>query len=220
VEGCCEAAAAYRAPFVSGKDSLNNEYLGNDGQRHAVPPTLVITAIAHVPDADACITADLDEAGNVLMLLGSTRAEFAGSHLDLVNGAPERAGCVPAPDHGALDRYRRLHAAIRAGLVRSCHDLSEGGFAVAIAEMCIAGRLGATIDALPHDDVVVAMFSESVGRLLVEVAPADVDAFIDIMGTEAERIGVVNHDQMLDIVGVGRIELDDLVEVFTGRSAR
>ncbi len=100
VAGCCTAADLYRAPFVSGKDSLNNEYLGNDGQRHAVPPTLVITAVAHVPDADACITADLTAAGNASMLVGGTRAEFAGSHLDMVHGAPadgRRARPGPRP---------------------------------------------------------------------------------------------------------------------------
>ena len=65
VDGCCAAARMYNAPFVSGKDSLNNEYVGADGQRHAVPPTLVITAVAHVPDADHCVTPDLAEPGNV-----------------------------------------------------------------------------------------------------------------------------------------------------------
>ena len=83
VEGCCGAARMYNAPFVSGKDSLNNEYVGSDGQRHAVPPTLVITAIAHVPDADHCVTPDLAEPGNVLLLIGETDTEFAGSHLDM-----------------------------------------------------------------------------------------------------------------------------------------
>ena len=64
VDGCCAGARMYNAPFVSGKDSLNNEYVGADGQRHAVPPTLVITAVAHVPDADHCVTPDLAEPGN------------------------------------------------------------------------------------------------------------------------------------------------------------
>jgi phosphoribosylformylglycinamidine synthase subunit PurSL len=108
---------AYRAPFVSGKDSLNNEYVGTDGQRHAVPPTLVITAVAHVPDADRCVTPDLAEPGNVLVLIGTTRPEFAGSHLDLVLGRTDRrrvrAGARPR-------RTRPLPApppAMRAGLV-------------------------------------------------------------------------------------------------------
>ena len=88
VDGCCQAAAIYGAPFVSGKDSLNNEYVGHDGQRHAVPPTLVITAVAHVPDADRCVTPDLHDVGNVLFQVGATRDEFAGSHLDMVIGQP------------------------------------------------------------------------------------------------------------------------------------
>ena len=180
VAGCCTAADLYRAPFVSGKDSLNNEYLGNDGQRHAVPPTLVITAIAHVPDVDACITADLTAAGNVLILVGRHPGRvrrLAPRHGRIrIDDRRGRAGACARP--GAPERYRRLHRAIRSGLVRSCHDLSEGGLAVAIAEMCIGGRLGATIDTLPHDDVATALFSESIGRLVVEVDPADVDAFV------------------------------------------
>lgn len=59
VDGCVAGAHAFAAPFVSGKDSLNNEYLGSDGERHSVPPTLVITAVAHVPKADLTVTADL-----------------------------------------------------------------------------------------------------------------------------------------------------------------
>ena len=81
VAGCCTAADLYRAPFVSGKDSLNNEYLGNDGQRHAVPPTLVITAVAHVPDADACTSADLTAPGNALILVGGARAPNSPAHI-------------------------------------------------------------------------------------------------------------------------------------------
>ena len=71
VRGCHDAALAHGAPFVSGKDSLNNEYVGNDGQRHAVPPTLVITAVAHVPDVGRCVTAELTAPGNVVVLLGT-----------------------------------------------------------------------------------------------------------------------------------------------------
>ncbi len=153
VDGCCAAAFMFNAPFVSGKDSLNNEYVGGDGERHAVPPTLVITAVGHVPDADRCVTPDLLTPGNVLLLIGSTETEFAGSHLDLVHGEPDDPGVVPAPDTDAATHYRHLHAAMQAGLIVSCHDVSEGGLAVALAEMCIGGRLGASISTLPHDDL-------------------------------------------------------------------
>ena len=214
VEGCCAAARMYQAPFVSGKDSLNNEYLGTDGQRHAVPPTLVITAVAHVPDADHCVTPDLAEAGNILVLIGQTSVEFAGSHLDQVQRPPARVGVVPAPDPDAPATYRHLHAAMRAGLVESCHDLSEGGFAVALAEMCIGGRLGARVDTLPHDDPATALFSESSGRLIAEIEPKRVDAFMKVMGHAATRIGVVTDDALLSIPGVEPIAVQALADAF------
>jgi phosphoribosylformylglycinamidine synthase II len=230
VAGCCVAADLYGAPFVSGKDSLNNEYIGNDGQRHAVPPTLVITAIAHVPDADACISSDLTAPGNVLLMVGRTRAEFAGSHLDLViqermsrklmvgahGPVAGEVGPAPAPDLDAPDRYRRLHRAIRSGLVRSCHDLSEGGFAVALAEMCIGGRLGATIRHLPHRDVATALFAESIGRLIVEVEPGDVDTFTAQMNGEVAILGAVTADGILDFDQAGSVDVVELVAAFTG----
>ncbi len=214
VDGCCAAAMAYRAPFVSGKDSLNNEYTGSDGERHSVPPTLVITAIAHVPDADLLVTPELAQPGNALVLLGTTSREFAGSHLDLIYGEPDDLGCVPAPDPDAPVRYRHLHQAIQEGLVWSCHDLSEGGLAVALAEMCIAGRLGAEITELPHDDLVASLFSESQSRLIVEVSQSDLARFRDVMHGSIQVIGSVTQDDVLVLPGVRTIDVEDLADAF------
>ncbi len=214
VDGCVAAAMAFRAPFVSGKDSLNNEYTGSDGERHAVPPTLVITAVAHVPNADVCVTSALSEAGNHLLLLGNTSPEFAGSHLDLVYGEPPSPGSTPALDPKAPERYRRLHQAILAGLVQSCHDLSEGGLAVSLAEMCIGGRLGVAVDHVPSGSLTAALFSESTGRLLVEVAPADVARFTQLMGGAVLDLGTVTDETTLVIPGVGPVSVDDLVSAF------
>ena len=214
VDGCCAAAMAYRAPFVSGKDSLNNEYTGSDGERHSVPPTLVITAIAHVPDADRSVTPELAQAGNLLVLLGTTSREFAGSHLDLIYGEPKDVGCVPAPDPDAPVRYRHLHQAIQAGLVWSCHDLSEGGLAVALAEMCIAGRLGVEITKLPHDDLPASLFGESQSRLIVEVSPNDLSRFEEAMHGKIEVIGTVTDGEELIIPGVEPIHIEDLADAF------
>jgi phosphoribosylformylglycinamidine (FGAM) synthase-like enzyme len=214
VDGCCAASMAYRAPFVSGKDSLNNEYTGSDGKRHAVPPTLVITAVAHVPDADQCVTPVLGQPGHVLVVLGTTSREFAGSHLDLVYGAPDVVGCAPAPDPDAPVRYRQLHQAILEGLVWSCHDLSEGGLGVAVAEMCIAGRTGVELTELPHDDLTAALFAESQSRLIVEVAPGDLDRFRDVMHEEVTVIGKTIESDVLLIPDVPPIHLDELVDAF------
>ncbi len=220
VDGCCAAAWTFNAPFVSGKDSLNNEYVGADGERHAVPPTLVITAVGHVPDADRCVIPALLEPGNVLLTTGTTETEFAGSHLDLLQGAPLDPGVAPAPDPDAAQRYRHLHAAMQAGLVVSCHDVSEGGLAVALAEMCIGGRLGASIDTLPHDDLVTALFSESVGRLIVEIEERSVDAFMRIMDDEPVRLGEVSESGLLSLPHVEPILVADLADAFNSRATR
>jgi phosphoribosylformylglycinamidine synthase len=214
VDGCVAAAHAYRAPFVSGKDSLNNEYTGADGRRHSIPPTLVITAVAYVPDADRCVTPVLQRAGDAIVLLGSTSPEFAGSHLDQVLGQPEVPGVAPAPDAQAPERYRRLHQAIQSGLVSACHDLSEGGLAVALAEMCIAGRLGIQLTAQPHHDLVTALFSESQGRLLVAIAERDLAPFEELMGAAVQRIGTVIDDDELLIPGVRSLDVTELADAF------
>jgi phosphoribosylformylglycinamidine synthase len=214
VDGCCAAAMAYRAPFVSGKDSLNNEYTGADGKRHSIPPTLVITAVAHVPDVDRCVTPVLAQAGNLLVQIGTTSREFAGSHLDLVYGEPDAPGCVPAPDPDAPNRYRNLHQAILAGLVRACHDVSEGGLAVTLAEMCIAGRLGAEIEMLPHDNSIAGLFAESQSRLVVEVAEDDLTRFGDVMHEVVHVLGRVIDEPELRLPGIDAIPIEELADAF------
>ena len=214
VQGCCDAATAFRAPFVSGKDSLNNEYLGSDGARHAVPPTLVITAVAHHPHADAAVTPDLKAAGDLLVLVGHTTAEFGGSHFAMV-GHGVAAGPVPAPDPDAPARYRALHTLLRTGRVRACHDLSEGGLAVALAEMCMSGNLGADIGTLPVADVATALFAESTGRFVCEVAPDDLAWFLHGLGEPAVVLGEVTDAAALQIAGQ-HLQLDTLRHAFKG----
>ena len=162
------------------------------------------------------MTAELTEPGNVLVLLGRTESEFAGSHLDLVlGGTAGGLGAVPQPDPEAPLRYRRLHAAIRAGLVQACHDVSEGGLAVALAELCIAGRLGATIERLPHGDLVTALFAESTGRHVIEVRHDDLAELEAVVGPTI-RLGVVTAAPVLSITGLSPIPVDDLVAAFSG----
>ncbi len=173
-EACRDVALAYGTPFISGKDSLKNEY--QTGGRHIViPPTLLISAMGRVPDVRRCVTMDLKEPGNHLFLVGTTRDEMGGSHFHFVTG--QTGGIVPRPDLALAPRiFAKLHEAIRAGLVRSCHDLSEGGLAVALAEMALAGGVGADVTglaataALPDD---VLLYSESTTRFVIEVAPAN-----------------------------------------------
>jgi phosphoribosylformylglycinamidine synthase len=200
--GCHDAALHYGAPFISGKDSLNNEYLGADGQRHAIPPTLLISAIGLIDEVTCAVTMDLKEPGNVVYLLGETRPEFGGSHLSKTPNPKLQIPntVVPSLPDRAPALYRALHRAMRAGLVRACHDLSEGGLAVAAAEMCIGGRSGLALT-LGADDPFTTLFSESNGRLLVEVHPTDCAAFESHFGgLPIRRLGTVMGDSRLTII--------------------
>ena len=216
-QGCHDAALAYNAPYISGKDSLNNEYLGADGQRHAIPGTLVISALGIVPDVNRTITLDLKAPGDLLYLVGETRLEMGGSHYNLLHGIS--GGTVPQPNKSAMQILHSVHRAISGGLVRACHDLSEGGLAIALAEMCLAGRLGASVI---NAQSIEALFSESLTRFVVEVRPEDQTAFeltLRTAGAPFALLGAVSADGRLRIpCGTQAIDLpvSDLERAWRG----
>jgi phosphoribosylformylglycinamidine synthase len=169
-----------------------------------------------VPSVDAVVTPDLKQAGDVLVLVGGTGVHFAGSHFGLVHpDLDQDAWVVPPPDPAAPLRYRRLHALMRTGRVRACHDLSEGGLAVALAEMAIAGRLGLFVHTLPHPDVATALFSESCGRFVCVVAADDLGWFLSAMGDDALVLGHVTDDGHVAMPGID-VPLAEAVELFGG----
>ena len=200
-EACRDAALAYGTPFVSGKDSLNNTYVGPDGKRISIPHTLLITALGRVPDVRQCVTMDLKRAGNELFLLGETRDELGGSHYHLVAG--QGGGGVPAVDFLRAPKIlHALHAAIRNGWVRACHDLSEGGVAVAVAEMAFAGGIGADVVGLPGTGDIVKLFSESATRFIVEVEPEHSAAVrAHFAGLPCAPVGTTTIEPRLRIAG-------------------
>ncbi len=184
--GCYDLAVVLGTPFISGKDSLNNEYSYEaDGKRRTIqiPPTLLISAMGQVEDVSRCVTMDVKTAGNLLYQVGSTKDELGGSHYALVNGLS--GGHVPTVDAQlAKKTFAALYHAINSGFVRACHDLSEGGLAVTAAEMAFAGGLGAKIRLAEVPSSVpaaersegfdeVLLFSESNTRFLVEVPHAN-----------------------------------------------
>ena len=139
---------AYGTPFISGKDSLNNEFQTDDGETIAIPPTLLISAICVIDDVGRCVTTDAKAAGQLpVPRSGRTRAELGGCHYLLVEGARKRhRRAAGGPGDEPARSCRPSRRAIEAGCVRACHDLSEGGLAVAAAEMAFAGGLGVELD--------------------------------------------------------------------------
>ncbi len=142
---CYDLATELGTPFISGKDSLNNEFRPEGAEETiSIPPSLLISAMGQVDDVESCVTMDLKEAGNLVYQVGTTREEMGGSHFALVESLD--GGDVPQVDPAvAKATFANLHKAIDAGLVRACHDMSEGGLAVAAAEMAFAGGLGLQI---------------------------------------------------------------------------
>ncbi|MBN2386209.1 MAG: phosphoribosylformylglycinamidine synthase subunit PurL [Anaerolineales bacterium] len=200
--GCHDGALRYGTPFISGKDSLNNEYLGTDGQRHAIPPTLLISAVGVVEDVAHSVTMDLKAPGDLVYLVGAFAPTFGGSHFDLVHGDdPSSVVEEPVPSVCASTPavYRALHKLIHDGLVRAAHDLSEGGLAVAAAEMALAGRLGLRLD-LPLADPTRTLFGETTGCLLVEVQPEQRVTFESALADlPVVRIGLVADEPVLAV---------------------
>ena len=210
--GCRDVAIAYGTPFISGKDSLNNEfsYVDRDGRRVtvAIPSTLLVSALGQMEDVSRAVTMDLKQAGNLLFQVGTTHREMGGSHFGLVTGAA--GGEVPKVDlTRAPQLFQRMHRAISSGLVRACHDLSEGGLAVAVAEMAFAGGLGAQLDLRllgaqsQIEEDAVLLFSESNTRFLIEVPAGQVAAVRELFaGLPLVELGAVCAEQRLTIRGM------------------
>ena len=185
---CYDISVALGTPFISGKDSLNNEfsYVDPSGQKQtiAIPPSLLISAMGQIDNVEHCTTMDFKQPGSLICLVGETKNELGGSHLGLV--ANIDGGAVPCVDTVlAKTTFRCVHQAIESGMVLACHDLSEGGLGVSVAEMAFAGGLGARLylnqirhEIRPQDcDPAILLFSESNSRFLCEVSPDRIEEF-------------------------------------------
>ncbi|MCC6758292.1 MAG: phosphoribosylformylglycinamidine synthase subunit PurL [Candidatus Omnitrophica bacterium] len=187
-EGCYKAAVAYGTPFISGKDSLYNEFASGKGKETiAIPGTILISAIGIIDDVRKCLTMDFKQAGNLIYVVGDTLPELGGSIYYANHDAVGQD--VPLVNFKtALKTFESLSAAVKSGLIRSMHDCSEGGLGVALAEMAFSGGFGvsARLDKVPVKGKVTrndfVLFSESHSRFVVEVAPERQKAFEKAMG--------------------------------------
>jgi len=179
-EACYDGALAYRTPFISGKDSLNNQFTKEDGSIIEIPPTLLISAIGIVEDVNECVTMDAKRPGNLLLQVGRTTPQMGGSHYNAITAAPASADIPRVDLDVAPQTLATVAELITRGLVRSAHDCSEGGMLVAAAEMAFAGRLGLDLDTagVPRDGeltTAAACFAETPTRILIEVHPDKLD---------------------------------------------
>ncbi|HDQ02988.1 MAG TPA: phosphoribosylformylglycinamidine synthase [Deltaproteobacteria bacterium] len=197
---------AYGVPCISGKDSMKNDY--SIGKTEiSVPPTLLYSVIGKIADVQKAVTMDAKRPQDLVYILGETRDELGGSEWFAQNGAVGNK--VPQVDaKAAMKLYRALHKAISAGLVASCHDCSDGGLGVALAETAFAGGLGLNVDLkdVPYcgkkrDDFI--LFSETASRFVVTIHPKHQARFEKLMtGNVAREIGFVTSNDLLHISGL------------------
>ena len=218
---CYDIATAYGTPFISGKDSLYNEYRDTTtGEQRAIPSTLLISAICVMSDIQNAVTMDVKTPGNFIYVVGNTYAELGGSHYFNIHGFVGNTAPMIRPSEGKLT-MERLSTAINSGWVRSCHDCSEGGIGVAAAEMAFAGGYGMSLslDGIPTGEEIGAddflLFSESNSRFLVEIEPRHQHAYESHMaGIPLGCLGTVSDTPEFVIKGkTGRSIVDTSIDI-------
>lgn len=200
VKGIAAAAEEFEAPFISGKDSFYNYFETEDGPIN-IPVTFLCSGIGIVEDQKHVTGSSLRRNNSVLCLLGSTKDEMGGSVFARHHGL--QGALVPQTDCAKnLQAYRKFHSARRAGLILSAHDVSEGGLLTAVAEMAFSEKAGLEIDLSSFGDLApaVALFSESTGRILIEVEAAHLDAVKQHFADQAFAVIGQAVDQHQDVV--------------------
>jgi phosphoribosylformylglycinamidine synthase len=247
---CRDMALAFEAPFVSGKDSLNNVFTWTDAEGRSrelsIPPTLLVTAVGRIDDVARAMTTDLKRPGNRIYVVGETTGALAGSQLAAIITPQDgiASGGPPVVDATACRSvFTALAGAIRNGLVAACHDCSDGGLLVAVAEMAIGGGVGCRIDlsAVPIAGAsagesagspglgplrsLVAAFAETPGRFVCEIPPDASGAFeACVVGVPHAAIGEVLPDGWLELEGdpdegSQRISIADLEQAWRSLAA-
>lgn len=201
---------AFGVPLISGKDSMKNDYQIGD-RKISIPPTVLFSVIGKIDDVRTAVTMDVKKPGDLVYLLGRTEDELGGS--EYYAEAGHLGANVPKVDAAtALRRYQTVNRAQEVGLIASCHDLSDGGLGVALAESAFAGGFGMNIDLALIDAPMGLrsdrlLFSESQSRLLVTVHPQHQAAFEQIFsGQNCSLIGeVVENPELIVCDGDGRM---------------
>ncbi|MBX2850663.1 MAG: hypothetical protein KTR15_02825, partial [Phycisphaeraceae bacterium] len=201
-EACYDGAMAFQTPFVSGKDSLSNQFTAEDGSLITIPQTMLISALGIVNDATKARTMDAKAAGNALFIVGLTTPDMGGSHWSGLGGGTDT---IPKADLTAGPKNAKAVAElIDERLIQSAHDCSDGGLLVAAAEMAFAGQIGLDLDlaGVPNDVCLPEQicFAETPSRYLLEVHPDDTSKVIDHLmkaGVPFGQIGsFANHNNL------------------------
>ncbi len=201
-----EYCKGFGIPLISGKDSMKNDAIVG-GVKISIPPTVLISALGKIEDVRKAVTMDAKRPGDLVYILGETFEELGGSEYFASKGFIGNR--VPRVDlKRAKQLYRCVFQAIQEGLIHSCHDCSDGGLGVALAETAFAGGLGMEIDlrkvpqrGITRDDFL--LFSESQSRFIVTISPDRKKTFEDLFrNTVFGEIGKVIRQEIFQVTGL------------------
>ena len=211
-KGMAAAALAYGAPFVSGKDSFYNYFITDEGPV-SIPCTLLVSGFGVVEAANHVVGASLRRAGSKLCLLGKTSPGMRGSVFARYSQGTGLNASPTWEEAETWATYQRYHDLVKQGAVLATHDLSEGGLAVALAEMAFSGKAGVKVELenVPTTSacaIAEILFGETPGRLLLEVAPEHMDA---ARAAGAVAIGETTNERWLHLANRGTTLIDSSI---------
>lgn len=207
---CYDFAISFQTPFISGKDSMFNDFKGYDEKgkeiKISVPPTLLISSIGIINDSLKTNSIDVKSAGDLIYILGETREELAGSeYFEYLNIKEGKTPEINALKNRSL--YKDFYKASQKGLISSAIAVTRGGMGVALAKMAIAGNLGVEIflekinKSITRNDYV--LFSESQGRIIITIAKENKIKFEEVMKNHIiSKIGKITSDKKIKILGI------------------
>ncbi len=215
-EAIYDICTAYRIPCISGKDSMKNDATIG-GVKISIPPTLLFSLISRIDDIRHAVTMDVKRPGDLVYVVGTTHPELGASEYLRARGFIGNS--IPRVRiEEAAERYRRLSQAMAKGLVASCHDCSDGGLGVCLAEKAFSGNLGMSIDldAVPSEGVDrldTLLFSESQSRFVITVTPEHKDTIEQgLSGTSFALVGEVTSQPEISMTANGRIILRESIQ--------
>lgn len=207
MEACIDAMKMFKVPFISGKDSLSSSYKFPNGTTLHIPPVLCVSAFGKIPDVSKTISSDIKQSDSLLLLIGEldTHAMGGSVYEQLLEYESEKVPSIDGKKTAAL--FEQLHQLIARGYINACHDVSEGGVAVAVVEMCFGGQKGAILDCASFGDTRFDhfLFNETAGCFVVEVSrdiyeQGQFDSISHtVIGktTETQSLQVTDKDQTL-----------------------
>ncbi|QKX02385.1 phosphoribosylformylglycinamidine synthase subunit PurL [Wolbachia endosymbiont of Dirofilaria (Dirofilaria) immitis] len=222
-EACYDFATAFKTPFISGKDSMFNDFKGYDESGKEVmisaPPSLLISAIGVIENIENVVSLDVKMPGDLIYVLGVTYDELGKSEYQLYSGIGNNS--VPKVNaKSAKKLYERYNFAIKDDIIASAIASNLGGLAIALVKSLIAGDLGAEIDLslvpigeTQNRDIInkIIMFSESQSRILITIAPQSQQRFEELFrGVAFSCIGKVTEEKFLNIKDTLKVDLKDL----------